>query len=381
MLLLMASRYWRIYYPPIPVVVVVGLQQQSTVFPLVEGPMNSRSVGAVWWWVLCGGGWRKDRDYYDWWFNLINAGTIKTCSIGFISYQFIFKTTMSLLKLVLYLVFFYSCYSMRLTRSVVSIKPRKLCMKSDRIFKSSIQNRLSTPRIISSFIPKFAFNPAIVGGLLSGGLHAITGPDHLAAILPSSVGQRWWKGVRIGAIWGLGHGLSATLLGMAAYFLKGKMSSKFVFLQSLSNLAESIVGLSLVTIGIFGMKEAFSVDVVDGSGHDDVDGNPEWPQKKKENRSSTTIFVNGMLHGFSWDGTPSLAPALAMTSWKSVLSFLFSYCLGTMLTMSMTAGIVGEGSVRLGEAVNNPNLPRTLSLFSSVLAISIGIFWIVQAFL
>ena len=29
------------------------------------------------------------------------------------------------------------------------------------------------------------------------------------------------------------------------------------------------------------------------------------------------IFANGILHGFSWDGAPSLAPALAMTSWRA----------------------------------------------------------------
>ena len=42
-------------------------------------------------------------------------------------------------------------------------------------------------------------------------------------------------------------------------------------------------------------------------------------------------------------------------------------------------GLFGEGSMRLGKVVNNPNLPRNLSLGSSVLAIAIGVFWIVQA--
>jgi len=65
-----------------------------------------------------------------------------------------------------------------------------------------------------------------------------------------------------------------------------------------------------------------------------------------------------------------------MTSWKSALSFLLSYCFGTMLAMSLTAGLVGEGSLRLGKAVNSPNLPKNLSLASSVIAIFIGFYYL-----
>ena len=38
-----------------------------------------------------------------------------------------------------------------------------------------------------------ALGTAIVGGSVSGGLHAISGPDHLAALLPRCLGQRWWR--------------------------------------------------------------------------------------------------------------------------------------------------------------------------------------------
>jgi hypothetical protein len=47
--------------------------------------------------------------------------------------------------------------------------------------------------------------------------------------------------------------------------------------------------------------------------------------------------------------------------------------------MAVTAGAVGEGSLRLGKAVNNPKLPRNLSLISSVVAIVIGIFWVIKS--
>jgi len=219
-------------------------------------------------------------------------------------------------------------------------------------------------------------SPTIVGGLLSGGLHAITGPDHLAAILPPSVGQRGWYGLRIGATWGFGHGVSAIFLGICAFFLKGRMSSKFRFLQQLSTLAESAVGVSLLAIGFLGIKENLAEnDNTDGHG----DGDGTDLGQLGAIKTSKAIFANGVLHGFSWDGAPSLAPALAMTSWRSALSFLLAYCFGTMAAMSLTAGLVGEGSVRLGKAVNSPALPKQLSLGSSLIAILIGAWWLFSA--
>ena len=56
------------------------------------------------------------------------------------------------------------------------------------------------------------FLAATVGGLFAGGLHAVTGPDHLAALLPLCIGRRWWLASCTGAYWGLGHGIGALAL-------------------------------------------------------------------------------------------------------------------------------------------------------------------------
>lgn len=221
-------------------------------------------------------------------------------------------------------------------------------------------------------------NPAIGGGFLSGGLHAITGPDHLAALLPASLGLKGTFGLKIGAIWGLGHGLSAMVLGMAMFFLKDSIGSKLDVIDKLSNLAESIVGISLVFIGLMGVKENFE----DHSDHIDVTDNLVISKYSdgKFGRSSSAIFANGVLHGCSLDGAPSILPAIAMNSWQTAIAFLSAYSIGTMVTMSITAGAIGELSTRLGEVMNNPDLPRNLSLGSSAVAIIIGLVWIVKAY-
>ena len=235
----------------------------------------------------------------------------------------------------------------------------------------------------------------VLGGLLSGGLHAVSGPDHLAALLPPSVGKPGWYGMKLGATWGLGHALSALLLGLGAFFLKGRLvGAQFAGLQRLSSLTEGAVGLSLLFIGVMGLRENAVVrgdDVDSVSGFDGGDGGGASSSSSAaadhdgfggdlSAESSRAIFANGVLHGCSWDGAPSLAPALAMTSWRAAVAFLLAYGVGTMAAMSLTAGLVGAGSLRLGEAVGAPrDLPRTLSLGSSVCAVAIGAWWVLQA--
>eukprot|EP01033_Poteriospumella_lacustris_P004535 gene4536-3242_t len=210
--------------------------------------------------------------------------------------------------------------------------------------------------------------------MLAGGLHAITGPDHIAALLPSSVGKSAFVGAKAGAIWGLGHGLSAVILGYCAFFLKGTLSGRFSYLKHLTSFAENAVGVSLVVIGLMGVKESLEKD-------EPHEGEVEGSETSKgKGTSSRAIFANGLLHGFSWDGAPSIAPAVAMTSWRSASYFLLAYSLGTVIAMSISAGAIGGLSSKLGKFSQAPDFPKKLSLYSSLLAVGIGIYWIAQGF-
>jgi len=212
------------------------------------------------------------------------------------------------------------------------------------------------------------------GGVLGGALHAIAGPDHLAALLPRCCGQRWWRAGRVGALWGTGHGISATILGLAAFGLKNQIRFPGRLLDGASSAMEIAIGASLVVIGLLGMKEA-----------------REWKEEietvvpislssaavEQGVKSSTkgAVIFNGFLHGFSWDGTPSLAPALAVATWKGSLSFLLAYGIGTTLAMTIATILIGETTLRAGEFFNQPDIPQKLSMISSVLAMGVGIVW------
>ncbi len=220
-----------------------------------------------------------------------------------------------------------------------------------------------------------------------------TGPDHLAALLPSSVGSKGVTGLRIGAVWGLGHSISASILGVSSYFLKNRLSDYVSLAGKLSNLMEAVIGFSLIAIGLIGVKEntasssslknQFSATSHDESGGATrqaalIDVVAAAPDSQGAVRA---IFFNGLLHGFSLDGMSALLPALTMKSWTAVASFLVASAFGTISTMSIFAYSIGELSHRLNGASKSRNVPRLLSLSSSVLAIVIGVYWVVTSLL
>ena len=91
------------------------------------------------------------------------------------------------------------------------------------------------------------------------------------------------------------------------------------------------------------------------------------------------VLLNGILHGFSWDGAPSLAPAVAISTLRGSLTFLLSYTIGTMGAMALATSVIGEGTKRMSGRLDMPNLPIVLSLWSSALALLVGVIWCILA--
>jgi hypothetical protein len=176
----------------------------------------------------------------------------------------------------------------------------------------------------------------------------------------------------------MGHGVSATILGVSAFALKSqvrKAPGVQAALAGASHVTEIAVGLSLIVIGAMGIREAreWKDEMVEGGELQSLsaaaaDSGVKTAQKR-------AVIFNGLLHGFSWDGAPSLAPALAVATWGGNLAFLSAYAAGTMAAMAITTTLIGEGTRRAGEIFNRPDIPQKLSLFSSILAMAIGGIW------
>lgn len=237
----------------------------------------------------------------------------------------------------------------------------------------------TTTTKLSAAAPVGAIAGVLTGGVLGGALHAIAGPDHLAALLPRCCGQVWYKAGRIGLLWGMGHGVSVTILGILGYALKSqfaKAPGAQAALTGASHVMEIAVGLSLIFIGAMGLREAkeWGEEMESLPAHSLSAAVSPSEANKKSNGNRAVIF-NGLLHGFSWDGAPSLAPALAVATWGGNLAFLSAYAAGTVATMAIATSFIGEGTRRAGEVFNRPDLPQKLSFFTSILAIAIGTIW------
>ena len=248
------------------------------------------------------------------------------------------------------------------------------------------------------------FNSAIIGGILSGSLHALTGSDHLAALLPLIFGKRWWQGCFYGCIWGLGHGLTSGAIGLFSYTLKSYFVKTTQLFEQFGYVIDAIVGITLVVIGIMGMYEASHDESNDSNSGDkelalsdsqlssesdhtnlesrclDVEANPQpipSPKPSSLMRSvfaAATVFANGCILGVSWDGLPSLAPAVLLEHW-ALYSFLVGYIVGTFATMAFAAGLVSETTCWINR-IAKVNVSERLASVSSLCAIAIGTLWV-----
>lgn len=60
----------------------------------------------------------------------------------------------------------------------------------------------------------------------------------------------------------------------------------------------------------------------------------------------------------------------------SPLAPCFALC---QVAMSAATTLIGEGSLRVGKALDQPDIPRKLSVVSSFVAITIGAVWLAKA--
>lgn len=214
---------------------------------------------------------------------------------------------------------------------------------------------------------------ATVGGLFAGGLHAVTGPDHLAALLPLCMGRRWWVALYTGAYWGLGHGIGAALVGALAFAVRGALN-----LDVLSTYMEAAVGVSIMIIGINGISEAQEW-AVDHEGPTEVAKAHSLEVALSQPPRAVSIastLGTGILHGCSGSGhLLGVMPALAMPSWSIAATYLVAFGLGTMAAMSIFTGVVGELSSQMSEQLNDPRTPGRLALASSIFALLMGGLW------
>jgi len=185
---------------------------------------------------------------------------------------------------------------------------------------------------------------AMLGGLASGVVHAVTGPDHVLSLLPLSLGRsRAW---RIGAFWGLGHGLGTLLI---AALLTGSIA--LLGLGAFESWAETLAGLGLMAMGFWALSRK----------HGAVEASCQ------ERRGA---FFVGLVHGVTGAAALLLLLPAALTAdaWGRAL-YLGAFVVGSTVAMALFCGVLAALS-RL-RSVSASTVLR-ISRGASVCAIALG---------
>ena len=90
-----------------------------------------------------------------------------------------------------------------------------------------------------------------IAALIASILHVITGPDHLAAVIPFAIESKK-KAWKIGLFWGIGH-----LIGMLAIGILFLIFRELIPVESISAYSEQLVGMVLLLIGAWSFYKIF----------------------------------------------------------------------------------------------------------------------------
>lgn len=214
------------------------------------------------------------------------------------------------------------------------------------------------------------FVMAIVAGFTLGFLHAFD-VDHVAAVTAlSSKKAKPSKVARLGATWGLGHTATLLILGAASIALKFSIPPSFEF------YAELMVGIVLVVIGVWVLKDVFSKSAIHlhKHTHDGVEHIHLHSHKHREDHDHThSLFMVGAAHGAA--GTAAvllLIPiAISQSVWVAVI-YLLLFGVGTITAMALFAYGLGRITQRIQSK-------KTIAVFratTGAMSLVIGILWI-----
>ncbi|XP_008236027.1 PREDICTED: uncharacterized protein LOC103334831 [Prunus mume] len=214
-------------------------------------------------------------------------------------------------------------------------------------------------------------------GFFAGCLHTLSGPDHLAALAPLSIGRTRIESALVGALWGCGHDAGQVIFGLIFLLLKDRLH-----IEIIRTWGTRVVGITLLVIGAMGIKEASEVPspcVALENGECDVSvyESLETPAVGKKKIGFAT-FATGIVHGLQPDALMMVLPALALPSRIAGAAFLVMFLVGTVVAMGSYTVFLGSCSQALKDRV--PRITEKLTWASSLVAIALGFAIIISQF-
>lgn len=223
---------------------------------------------------------------------------------------------------------------------------------------------------------------AALTGLIAGSVHVLSGPDHLAAVAPLAVKAHqsaWRSGLR----WGLGHSAGVAVVGLLALAFREVLP-----LEALSGWSERLVGVLLLGVGVWALRQAFRVQVHlhahvhDGEPHDHLHFHAPHQNHRApagavtEHRHGHAAFGIGTLHGLAGSSHfLGILPTLGFARLTDSLAYLFAFAVGTVLAMGGFASALA--ALARWFATDHLRLYRGMMFASSFIAFAVGATWLV----
>merc|ERR1712046_545371 len=145
---------------------------------------------------------------------------------------------------------------------------------------------------------------SVWAGLAAGVLHTLTGPDHLAALTPLTIGRTVMHSSWLGCLWGCGHNTGQLFFGALFILLRSHINFDTDFLSQWSQI---LIGTTLLLISFIGFKEAKEIK------EEDMVAAPDKKimASTSDNKFALGTFATGIVHGFQPDALLVLLPAIA----------------------------------------------------------------------
>ena len=209
----------------------------------------------------------------------------------------------------------------------------------------------------------------ILTGIVAGFVHVVSGADHLIAMAPAAINNPQ-KALKNSFSWGLGHSSGVRLLAFLAIFIKD-----ITPLNKFSSIAELLVGISLLIVGVFAIKNSFQLSI-HSHPHKHENGIAHrhfhfHVKEQKNNRHSHALTGLGLLHGIA-GGSHFLAvlPALALPLTSACL-YLISYLIGSLISMNLFTCLISFTTFKASQ-----KFIKRLIAVAGGLSFSFGLFWI-----
>jgi ABC-type nickel/cobalt efflux system permease component RcnA len=238
-----------------------------------------------------------------------------------------------------------------------------------------------------------------ITGISAAIAHVLSGPDHLAAVTPLAIESRR-KSWGIGMAWGIGHTLGMLMIGLLFFFFRD-----FIPIDAISEHSEQLVGLLLIGIGGWAIAKVFVKKEVgkhshphfhkientgdyihihkhthgEAHSHSEAGAHSHSHPKSHQQNIKAALGV-GIFHGLAGvSHLIAVLPTLALPSKKDAALYLGGFGAGTIIAMVVFAAILGAISGKTSSS-GRPKIYNMMRIAGGLVAIGIGIWWIVKAF-